>query len=88
MQCADKVESSFRKHNFQIEDDIDEFEHLLKEMRVVVEHQRARLDHTLNETLMRESKANLTIAQRSIKENQRNGLCESPFDHDDHTSKL
>ena len=53
-----------------------EFDYVLKEMKCVLNARRERLDHELNETLLRESRANLKIAQQAMKDTQQNGLCE------------
>ena len=53
-----------------------EFDYFLQETRAVLTARREQLDHELNETLLRESRANLKIAQQSMKESQQSGLRE------------
>ena len=63
----------------RLEHELEEFELLIEEMAAVVGHKRARLDHQLNETLLLESRANLKVANMTIKESRGTRMCKSRY---------
>ncbi|KAL9087552.1 MAG: hypothetical protein Q9159_003568 [Coniocarpon cinnabarinum] len=58
----------------ELDVELNDFDNLIQDMRCLLSARRELLDHELNETLLRESRANLKIAQQTIKESQQNGL--------------
>lgn len=70
--------SSLHASSSDLNEELREWQLLIEELRVVVEHKRQRLDHQLNNTLLRESRANLKVAHMAMNEGRGTKLCMNP----------